>query len=254
MNILKEYFSYKLKAKGRHGVHSPFVYDFIDKCITSNIPKKVSADFSKFRNLLKKDKRDIQVKDLGAGSQKLSEIRKINEIAKVSGSGKKYGKLLYRLSNFYQPKNILELGTSLGLGSFMLAKGNSKSNLDTVEACPQTLNVAKNYLSKFEIKNINFHESSFTSFIKQNNTIYDLIFIDGDHRSEKLKEQLELLSNQIHDETIIILDDIRWSDDMLKCWKEIINNNNFHLTIDLFRMGIIMKRSHQQKEHFVVNY
>jgi hypothetical protein len=39
---------------------------------------------------------------------------------------------------------------------------------------------------------------------------------------------------------------------MFKAWKKIIKNENFHLTMDLFRMGIISKRPMQAKEHFVV--
>ena len=65
---------------------------------------------------------------------------------------------------------------------------------------------------------------------------------------------LDLLAPTLHDETIVIIDDIRWSKDMLEYWKQFKEMERYHLTMDLFRMGIVMKRSHQQKEHFVIKY
>jgi hypothetical protein len=63
---------------------------------------------------------------------------------------------------------------------------------------------------------------------------------------------LNLLSKNSHDETIFILDDIRWSASMLAAWKDIINDENYHLSLDLFKFGIVIKRHHQQKQHFTV--
>ena len=63
---------------------------------------------------------------------------------------------------------------------------------------------------------------------------------------------LELLTDRIHEQTIIILDDIRWSDSMYDAWKKIMNNPKYHLSIDLFRIGIISLRPGQEKEHFTI--
>jgi hypothetical protein len=65
---------------------------------------------------------------------------------------------------------------------------------------------------------------------------------------------LEKLKNNTHSETIFLLDDIRWSQSMLKAWNKIKADNYYILTIDLFRMGIISPRPQQQKEHFVLRY
>lgn len=254
MNILNQYIRYKLKAKGRHGVHSPFVYDFVDKCLRKSLPKDVFNAFKLYLNDLKKDKNTIEVTDLGAGSQKLSNSRKIASIAKVSGSGVKYGKLLYKLIDFYQPKNILELGTSLGIGTFMMSKAAPKGKIYTVEGCPNTQSVAKEKLAQFGVKNVHFYHSAFSDFLQSNKIMYDFVFIDGDHRGKSLLQQLNLLAPYIHEKTLIVLDDIRWSQDMLDTWQELVQSKTYNLSIDLFRMGILAQRPKQFKEHFVVNY
>src|SRR5690554_6014967 len=234
--------------------------------------------FKELKALFLKKKNFIEVDDLGAGSKKLNRQRSIQQIAKISGSNDKYGKLLFRLVAHYQPKNVLELGTSLGLGTFMLAAGSSDVNVTTVEGCKNTYEVARRSFpssqhhkeegckNTYEVARrsfpssqhhkVQFVNSSFVDFLKnlEKKQVFDMIFIDGDHKSDSLFEQLKILDPHIHDETIIVLDDIRWSKNMLNAWQKLTLNKNYHLTIDLFKMGIIAKRSHQEKEHFVIRY
>ena len=69
--LLKSFFIYKLVSKSRkgHGIHSPFVYDLIEKVINKKIK---SPEFSVIENLRKKlinSKKKIIVQDFGAGSK-----------------------------------------------------------------------------------------------------------------------------------------------------------------------------------------
>ncbi len=254
MNIVLEYLKYIFVAKGRHGTHSPFVYDLVDKCFRTDVPADIQHKFLEHRQGLMQEDSVIQVNDLGAGSKRMDNQRIVKTIAKTSGSSPKYAKILFQIAHYYQPKNTLELGTSVGLGTIRLAEGSKKGNVFTVEGCEATQMVAKLHLEKFGIDNVYYFNQSFEAFLTENEAIFDVVFIDGDHKGKKLARQLELLEKCTHDETIFILDDIRWTSDMLMTWKEICKQTNYHLTIDLFRMGIIVKREHQQKEHFVVRY
>lgn len=249
-----EYINYCLVAKGRHGIHSPFAYDFIDKCV--NVP--LDEEFLLKRNLLydqlRKSTERISIQDFGAGSKKLGEKRAVKSIFHWSSSKGKYSDLLYRLSNFYKPKLILELGTSLGVGTIHLQAGNKKSEIITVEACPQTLALAeKNFKQfNFHIKTINSTFQHYISQLKEEK--FDLIYIDGHHDGKALLAYLESLKPFIHNDTILILDDIRWSNSMITAWKKICNSEFYHVTFDLFRMGIIVPRKQQSKQHFTFRY
>lgn len=254
--LIREYIKYCLIAKNRHGIHSPFVYDFNDRCLTLSIPK---FEYQVYKNLKKSflsDKNTIEINDLGAGSKKMDQQRAISQIAKVSGSSDKYAKLLYRLVAHYQPKEVLELGTSLGLGTYMLAAAAENIQITTVEGCENTFEIARRSFPASQNIKVNFVNNNFINFLESlgDRPPFDLIFIDGDHKSESLFKQLELLSPYIHDETILILDDIRWSKDMFFAWSNLIDGFKYHLTIDLFKMGILLRRTHQQNEHFVIRY
>lgn len=256
LNLICEYIKYCLIAKRRHRIHSPFVYDFGDKCLNLPIPEYEYGVFKALRASFLADKTLVNVDDLGAGSKKLKQQRTIRQIAKTSGSNKKYGKLLYRLVAHYQAKHVLELGTSLGLGTYMMAAAHESVQLTTIEGCQSTYDIARRRFPSSQHHKVKFINSPFVDYLKtlETTTSFDLIFIDGDHKSQSLLKQLELLSPHIHDETIIVLDDIRWSKDMLKGWRQLVKSDQYHLTLDLFQVGLLMKRSHQEKEHFVIRY
>lgn len=234
-------------------MHSPFVYSLVDKCLATKIDKKFLSTRKKIFQTLKKSNLSIEIVDFGAGSKKLGLQRKIASIFAISSSKGKYGFLLYKLAHFYQPKTILEFGTSLGIGTIHLQAGNPTSKITTVEACPNTLGVAIQNFKSLNCENIHPIQATFNDFLTSyTGEKFDLVFIDGHHDGEALLSYLERLQVHTHNETIFILDDIRWSDSMLEAWKKITDDPNYHLTIDFFRMGIVARRTQQHKEHFTI--
>ncbi len=254
MNIIKEYFNYILKAKGRHGTHSPFIYNLVDKCIYTKIDKKNEFFIKNYYKELAKSNDLIEFTDFGAGSKKMNSIRKVKGILKNSSSKGKYARLLFNLSKYFQPKNILELGTSLGVGTINLHLGNPESKITTLEGCPNTFEFTKTNFQKKKLTQINLINDQFSTFIKnlEQEVKFNLIYIDGHHDGKALKMYIELLTPYFHNDSIIILDDIRWSESMLDSWKNIIASEKFHVTVDFFRMGLISPRKQQEKEHFII--
>jgi hypothetical protein len=64
---------------------------------------------------------------------------------------------------------------------------------------------------------------------------------------------LDRLDRITHDSTLFVLDDIRWSASMKAAFDQLVESEQYHVTLDLFRTGIILKRPQQVKEHFVLN-
>ena len=103
------------------------------------------------------------------------------------------------------------------------------------------------------LNNIQLVHSSFDDYLDNlNNVVFDLVYIDGDHKGTSLERYLNKLNYFTHDETIFLLDDIRWSDDMYSLWNKIIQSPNYHLSMDLFKVGILVKKQIKHKEHFVI--
>jgi len=192
------------------------------------------------------------VKDLGAGSKVLkSKSRKISDISKKVGISNKKARLLYRLVNFFQPKSILELGTSLGISTYAMSLGNPNSKIITIEGCPETAAVAK---EQFEFNHLNNINLIVNSFDKELNNLkhqkFDLIYIDGNHQKEPTLSYFETLIGTLNNDSVMILDDIHWSKGMTEAWDTIKQNPKVTLTIDVFYWGIVFFRKEQVKQHF----
>ena len=124
MNLLfqiKSFLRYLLKARHRKGfgVHSPFVFHLLNYVIFEKLPFYAYVQIEQVRNILLKDKTIVELTDFGTGKKNESSVA---DIARKSLETPKFGQLLFRLVNYFQPKNIIELGTSLGISTMYLAK------------------------------------------------------------------------------------------------------------------------------------
>jgi len=254
---IKSFLKFIYLSKNEHGVHSPFVFKLVTQCFYDN---KKYADYSiliKYRYSLLKNRNTIEVTDFGAGSRVFnSNTRPIDKIAKTAGITQKRAELLFRIVQYFQPKSILEIGTSLGLATSALALGgNENANILTLEGCLNTAAAAQNQFEKFGFKNIASVVTEFSTYLKRSELLpstFDLIYFDGNHAKQATLEYFDLLVPTIGNETIWIFDDIHWSVDMEEAWEAIKSHPKVTVTVDTFQWGIVFFRTEQPKEHFVI--
>jgi len=262
---IKSYLKFLWKSKNEHAVHSPFVFSLITKCFydTKSKPDPSGSEQAKqyevlkeYRNSLLENKTIIEVTDFGAGSKVFkSNTRQISKIAKTAGISRKRAELLFRIVNYFQPNNILEIGTSLGLATSALALGNTKAKITTLEGCPNTVNQCQLQLQKFNINNVELVLTEFSTYFSTSNCplpTSHLIYFDGNHSKNATLEYFELLLPTICNETLWIFDDIHWSLEMEEAWEVIKNHPKVTVTIDTFQWGLVFFRKEQEKEHFVI--
>ena len=99
MQHSRSYWSFLRQAKGRHGVHSPFVFQLVDTCLTTKVDKNFNILRKKWYAELKRDREPFQVIDLGAGSKQLSQTRTKRQLLMNSSSSGIYGDILYQLGD-----------------------------------------------------------------------------------------------------------------------------------------------------------
>lgn len=250
---LKKYSQFLLKATNQHGVHSPFVYKFVTDCLYDKATYPAYTKLTNYRRSLLKEEGTIQVTDFGAGSRVFkSDERKVSAIAKHAGATQKRMRLLYRVTRYFQPKKVLELGTSVGMATFPLALGAS-GEMETVEGCVNTLAVAKEKLDGFGVSNICFFRGSFNAFLENiGRKSYDLIYFDGNHNKEATLAYFEALLSTTNNNSVWIFDDIYWSPSMTEAWELIKNRPEVRVTVDCFWLGFVFFRKEQEKEHFKI--
>ncbi len=244
------YLKFLYRSGNAHGLHSPFVYSLY----TTGLNQKINnSDFVEIENLrasFLNDPREIEVKDFGAGSQKMkSSKRAIRSIAKNSVSGHHKCLILYKLVQHLKPHNILELGTSLGISTQYLSSGHPGSKIISIEADKNLAELASEHLKdKVEVINNTFQQALSMQAVLNLNP--DFIFIDGDHRGESLINYVDSILEFASEECCIVIDDIYWSEDMNRGWNKLKNDERFGISIDLFHFGLLFTRSKQPKQHF----
>lgn len=251
---IKSYFFFFLKSTNQHGIHSPFVFDFVTKCVYNKSNYEAYKHLRSIRKRLLQNNKSITITDFGEGSRVFkSNQRKISSIAKNAGITYKRQKLLFRITHYFQSKQILEFGTSVGLATSVLGLAK-ESNIVTIEGCKNTSEVAQSVFSEFNLNNIKLHTSTFEDFIFSNSTseTYDLIYVDGNHNKGKTLEYFKFLLQKVNNNSVIIFDDIYWSPQMNEAWIEICQHNKVTVSIDMFYWGLIFFRKEQQKQHFVI--
>ena len=81
-----------------------------------------------------------------------------------------------------------------------------------------------------------------------------LVFIDGNHSKTATLKYADFFLSALPDGSIIVLDDINWSEGMRQAWKEIRGNKKSTLTVDLFRMGIVFIKHDFFKENYTIRF
>lgn len=234
-------------------MHSPFVYGLVTNCFNDKTKYPEYEILKSHRKALRSDTSMVEMKDFGQGSRVFKgNARKVSAVVKNAGMKKKRQKLLFRLAKYFNSENVLELGTSLGLGTVALSLSNEFSAIHTVEGCPNTLSKAQEYFEKFNLHNIQIHQQLFSDFLQNTSEKYDLIFIDGDHNGERTLGYFNSLLKKVHNNSVIIFDDIYWSKDMTAAWQKIIANEKVTVSIDTFQWGLVFFRKEQSKQHFVI--
>jgi len=256
-----KYLRYYLAAsdgKG-HGMHSPFVFEFITKVLNDKTNYPAYSQVENLRQQLLKDQTILIVEDFGAGSSvdKTSQ-RSIASITKNAAKPAKFGQLLYRMVRYYQPKSILELGTSLGMTTSYLSLGKLDSKIITMEGAKSIAETARQNFKILNLHNISIEEGNFdqtlSSAISQLSSI-DLAFIDGNHRREPTERYFNQFLTLTHTDSILIFDDIHWSPDMEQAWEAIQEHPAVRCTIDLFFVGIILfRKEFKENQHFKIRF
>jgi predicted O-methyltransferase YrrM len=256
--LLSRYLHFLLKSGNEHSIHSPFVYELYTKVICRQPPYYVYESIESLREQLLISKEEITVQDLGAGSKvNASSRRKIKQIARYSLKNKKTAQLLFRLVNFFQPKIIFDLGTSLGISTLYLAAPNKNADLYTFEGCPQTMALARKHFKSFGYHHVkpvlgNINQTLELTLNKVPQV--DLVFFDANHRREPTLAYFTQCLTKAQEHTVFIFDDIYWSAQMQEAWKQIRNHPSVMLTIDLFEIGLVFFRKNQPKQHFILRF
>ncbi len=209
------------------------------------------------RAKLVQDQSQITVRDLGAPSQYFkSDKRTIATVAASSLAPAKMALLLYRLASHIKAKQIVELGTSLGVSTLYLSKCTN-ATIYTFEGNMSMINIA---LTNFESRGANNVvlvegniDETLPEFVEVNRKL-DFVLMDANHQYEPTIKYFNLLVERMTSDSIVVVDDIYLSKEMAKAWKEVRGHELVYGSMDFFRFGLLFFDSSLNKQHYTCTW
>jgi predicted O-methyltransferase YrrM len=251
----KRYLAFRKGSLNRHGVHSPFVFDLIEKVFRNKKKEPVFIDIEQRRSQLLRDETSISMADPGAGSSSSKSQRRVKDVAKLSLSSPEQCRILYRLVDYFKPETLLEFGSCMGISTSYMAKAH-ECRFYSMEGHPELYRISEETKKELglhvELKKGLFQDI-LPSVLKEMKKV-DMAFIDGHHTEEATLQYFHQLKPHIHEDSVLIFDDIHWSEGMEKAWEQIKSDQDVTLSIDMFWCGMVFFKEGLSGEHFKLRY
>ncbi len=249
------YVGHRLRAKNIHRIHSPFVFHLVSN-ILPHRSSPMGLLFEQLRKSLSSSQQQICFDDLGAGfggKAAAQSCKPLGYLVRRSARRRREGELLFRLAKFQQPRRCLELGTHLGFsGLYQLAALPQEARFLTLEGAPEIAAIARQHFRHFGYEPEQL-VGDFAGLLPQLDLAAyqpDWVLLDGNHRYEATLQYARMILPFMPAGSLMILDDIYWSEGMRRAWIELIQEEKVSLSLDLFHIGILFIGRKQAKEHF----
>ena len=265
---------------GGEGVHSPYLFEWVRMVMMDKNSFYIWGEIERFREKMLRDERELEFVDYGSGKLKgengklkgaNGERRRVCDIARRSLAKRKYAQMLSRLVNWlgashslengsgtaysleFRGLTIVELGTSLGVTTAYMAAMDSRNRVVTFEGCEAVANMARENWKALNINNIECRVGEIdVEQLTRDIEHLDVAFIDANHTCVSTCGYFDVLAGKVREKSVIVVDDIHYSDEMEKAWKAICADERVTSTIDLYQMGLVFFDKHYWKRHYTM--
>lgn len=207
-----------IRRKG-HGVHSPYVYNFIIRVIEEKAQyyayPQIEEQYSRVKN-------DKQTRPMPL----------------------KYSKLLYRIANRIKPQQILECGTDYGISTIAMQLAGSSAKITTIEQNKNIATYLKGAIEKPYAQALQEYYS--------NGSRPELIYISKQDSADDYKTIYKHLTANMNESSVIVISGIRKTKQTYTQFTKFASNNIIKVTIDLYDVAILVASPKLNKQTFKV--
>lgn len=237
---------FNCRYKKGHGIHSPYLFDVVSRIIF-NTGRVYCPDW-----VLEEHRR--MKKDPSSAGE---EGRTISSFARQASVSEKQGALLYRMVQWFKPEMMVELGTGMGISALYMASAAPGIPLHSIEGNTERAALAAQLVSRCQLGPVSIHWGEMEVRLEEIMPLVPgrfLAFVDGNHHFEPTVDYVRNLVGRAGEEAVIVMDDIYWSRDMYRAWREIISWPEVRVSVDLFHMGILLLRKDLNKREIKIKF
>lgn len=194
----------RIRHSGGFGVHSHFAFNLILETIHNPYGYYIYND----------NKRKID----GARLHKLANLN--------------YAELLFRLTNRFDAKDILEIGSGFGINTLYIGAQSKKTSIVCVEQNDEKVKIAQSLLTD-KLENI-----IFTKALPISENSFDAIVWNLDEYSLNKEETLQTIGAKIKIDGFVVVNQINKSKHNKDVWQKILQLDRLTMSFDLGAIGI----------------
>lgn len=170
----------------------------------------------------------------------------VGQVAKRASISPEHAWTLWQLTRRSKSRRVLEMGTCVGVsGSYLAAAagdGRGGGMLRTLEGHEDRAEVARETFRRLELTDVEVVVGTFRRTLPGalDDEPFDLVFVDGHHDGDATLEYVDLIRAASRPGTVLVLDDITWSDSMAAAWTEVQRRLAASAHADLGRVGVVV--------------
>ncbi len=190
------------------------------------------------------------------GNSRTASGTTVGQVCKQASKPPQWALLLFKIIREFKPTWCLELGTCLGIsGSYQAAalRLNGCGNLVTLEGAESRARISQENFSRLGLDNTEvvtgYFQDTLNGVLDQHPP-FSYVFIDGHHDGKATVQYYRQILPNLTASSVVIFDDIAWSQGMRKAWDTVIETPEVKVAIDMFHVGvcildpaILMKKS-----------
>ena len=197
---------YKIRHHRGHGVHSPFVFNLINKVIEEKMSYYAYSDIAAY----------------------------LNSFPDIAYKSKKFNRLSFRLVNYFNTKTIMEIGSGRGFNTLYLTIPSSKIECICIEPDPAKRIIAQKLYNDFGRK-IELYDDIPLNI----NRKIDCLFINLKEDGHIFDKNINYLLNLLHEKSFIVVEGIRLNKNYKKVWERVAAIEGRTAVLDLFNVGMV---------------
>lgn len=168
----------------------------------------------------------------------------VGEVCKKASKSRVWCLLLFNVIRKLKPKVCLEMGTAFGISAAYQAAAlhiNGSGRLVTLEGADSLAEVAKKNLFGLGLHDVEVvvgkFQDTLTPVLSRQQKV-DYVFVDGHHDEEATLKYLDRIYEFLDRPSVVVFDDIAWSEGMKRAWRAIRSDPRISTAIDLGPVGL----------------
>lgn len=240
----------KARHRGGHGIHSPFLFHLITAVIEDRRRIPAYKIFKDLKNSALRLLSNLSDESLSRIYNEFNlPVSSRRNLYKKAELPLRYGKLVFRLINYFKPSAISNYGPSLGVNLAVIASLDDQIPIYHTTKNHEYHSFYNELLKDSALTNI-YYEKEISG------PLVDSEFIIINYRYHPLNCQEvvnQILSTNGKICTLIIIG-IHESKEMELIWQKLIESKKISVSLDLFEIGIGIINKRLQKEDFVLRF